>query len=206
MADGGFPPASGLPRSREELRRPQPVDAEIGRRIRALREARRLSLAEVATRLGKSVGFASQVERGLSSLAVRDLARVAALLEVGLVELIEPAVPEGPSSPIRRRAETQLVPFHGQSITKRALAPSREGGLKLFEMRLQPGASSGKELFSHEGEEAGVVQQGSLVLTIGDQTYVLEAGDAFRFNSRTPHGYANLREEEAVILWVNGRG
>ncbi|RZK82780.1 MAG: XRE family transcriptional regulator, partial [Methylobacterium sp.] len=44
-----------------------PVDRAVGQRLRALRQERRLSLEKVAASTGLSIGFISQVERGLSS-------------------------------------------------------------------------------------------------------------------------------------------
>ena len=45
----------------------------LARDIRALRKARGLTLAEIGARLGRSVGWLSQVERGLSIPSLGDL-------------------------------------------------------------------------------------------------------------------------------------
>jgi transcriptional regulator with XRE-family HTH domain len=182
---------------------PEGIDGEIGRRIRLLREARRLSLAEVALRIGKSVGFVSQVERGLSSLAIREVVRIAEILEVDFLSLVSPGGVEGEASPVRRAAETAPKPFHASGITKRPLAPANPGALQLFVMSLEPGASTGTELYHHEGEEAGVVTEGSIHLTVGAETYALAEGDSFRFASSIPHGFANAAVGRSVVLWVN---
>ncbi|RWF26647.1 MAG: XRE family transcriptional regulator, partial [Mesorhizobium sp.] len=52
--------------------------------IRALRKARGLTLAEIALRLGRSVGWVSQVERGLSVPSLGDLRAFAELFGVPL--------------------------------------------------------------------------------------------------------------------------
>lgn len=47
------------------------ADIRVGRRVRALRLERNLSLAELAAKAGVSIGALSQIERGLSSLRVK---------------------------------------------------------------------------------------------------------------------------------------
>ena len=66
-----------------------------------------------------------------------------------------------------------------------------------------PGGSTGDDLYSHQGEEAGLVLQGRIELQIGAEHFQLEAGDSFSFPSHLPHRYANPGSEEAVIVWAN---
>ena len=47
------------------------ADILVGRRVRALRLERNLSLADLGSRAGISIGALSQIERGISSLRVR---------------------------------------------------------------------------------------------------------------------------------------
>jgi transcriptional regulator with XRE-family HTH domain len=188
-----------------EPRNTHAIDGTIGRRLRLLRETRRMPLAAMALSLGKSVGYLSQVERGLSSLPVRDLVRIAELLGVDFLSLVSPVETGEAVSPIRRADDTSPVVFHPSGITKRPLAPPAPGDLQLFLMTLEPGSSTGTDLYSHEGEEAGLVIEGSIRLTIATATHDLAQGDAFRFASSTPHGFANAAEQRSVVLWVNSR-
>src|SRR5437870_1926515 len=63
------------------------MDLEVGRRIRDLRRTRELSLETVALRTDLSIGFVSQIERGLSSPSLRVLATLADVLGVGIAAL-----------------------------------------------------------------------------------------------------------------------
>ena len=58
------------------------LSANIGRDLRAIRQSKGLTLAEVAGRLGRSIGFLSQVERGISVLSTQELRKVAELFDV----------------------------------------------------------------------------------------------------------------------------
>src|ERR1700758_3662561 len=63
------------------------MDLAVGRRIRELRRARALSLETVVARTDLSIGFVSQIERGLSSPSLRVLATLADVLGVGIAAL-----------------------------------------------------------------------------------------------------------------------
>ncbi len=68
---------------------PIAADLAVGQRLRALRQARNLSLKAVAAATGLSIGYLSQVERGLSSPSLRVLTGVADLLGIGLGALFD---------------------------------------------------------------------------------------------------------------------
>ena len=64
----------------------EPLSASqlLARDIRALRKARGLTLAELGARLKRSIGWLSQVERGLSAPSLADLRAFAELFGVPL--------------------------------------------------------------------------------------------------------------------------
>src|SRR5882757_9231766 len=63
------------------------MDLAVGRRIRDLRRSKEMSLETVAARTELSIGFISQIERGLSSPSLRVLATLADVLGVGIAAL-----------------------------------------------------------------------------------------------------------------------
>src|SRR5712675_1292620 len=63
------------------------MDVAVGQRIRNLRRSRAMSLETVAVRTDLSIGFLSQIERGLSSPSLRVLATLADVLGVGVAAL-----------------------------------------------------------------------------------------------------------------------
>lgn len=67
---------------------------------------------------------------------------------------------------------------------------------------LEPLARSDEQIH-HVGEELGYVLEGELELTLGDQSYSLQAGDSFYFPSTEPHSYRNPGDTVTRILWVN---
>jgi len=75
-----------------------------------------------------------------------------------------------------------------------------DGDLQILYERYQPGADTGQSMLSHDAEEGGIVLQGRLEVTVGDQVQVLTNGDAYRFNSRLPHRFRNAGNEECLVV------
>ena len=99
------------------------ADVSVGRRVRALRLERGLSLAELANKAGISIGALSQIERGMTSLRVKVIWPLSAALEVEPSALIS----EGPDVMndlycVRAQSRRSL-PVHSEGISKELLSP-----------------------------------------------------------------------------------
>ena len=76
------------PKAKTAARPPEPaMDLAVGQRIRDLRREHKLSLETIAARTDLSIGFLSQIERGLSSPSLRVLATLADAVGVGISTL-----------------------------------------------------------------------------------------------------------------------
>jgi transcriptional regulator with XRE-family HTH domain len=183
------------------------VDLAVGSRIRDLRRARAMSLEVVAARADLSIGFISQIERGLSSPSLRVLATLADVLGVGIAGLFgATSHDDGASNGIvTREVQRAELKLWRTGVSKQLLSPAgTENRLNLFLVHLEPGGSTGDELYTHDGEEAGLVLEGEMILTVDAETWTLKQGDSFRFASRRPHRFSNpAHDAKAVVLWVN---
>jgi transcriptional regulator with XRE-family HTH domain len=183
------------------------MDIAVGRRIRDLRRARQLSLETVAARTDLSIGFLSQIERGLSSPSLRVLATLANVLGVGIAALFgaSPSADSASDHVVTRGLQRPELHLWRTGISKQLLSPAGpENRLNLFLVHLEAGGSTGDELYTHDGEEAGLVLEGEMMLTVDTETWSLKTGDSFRFASRRPHRFSNPADDaKAVVLWVN---
>ncbi|MBN8940819.1 MAG: helix-turn-helix transcriptional regulator [Rhizobiales bacterium] len=186
---------------------PATVDREVGARIRALRQAKGLSLDTVAGTAGLSIGFLSQIERGLSSPSLKALASLADALGLPIAGLFEARTPSDEAGTIVVHAdERSVLQLWRSGIVKQLLTPDGpDATLNVFLIILAPGASTGDEPYSHRGEEAGLVLEGAITLTVDARSWTLKAGDSFRFESVRPHRFANAGKGEARVVWVNAR-
>lgn len=198
------------------------IDRVVGQRIRALRREQGLSLETVADRCGVSIGFLSQIERGLSSPSLRVLTALADVLGVSFASLFV-ADGEGKRGRRKKSANGYAVEADGEVVIRsgrraklklwrsgihKQLLTKPEAGSRLayFLMHMEPGATSGEELYSHSGREAGLVMEGRLRLTVGEETWDLERGDSFSFASSRPHRFVNAARGRTVIVMVHVPG
>ncbi len=174
----------------------------IGQEIKSLRKAKGLSLQALAAASGKSIGFLSQVERGLSKATISDLHAIAQALDVKINWFFPQGDAAGPSEGgvVVRRGQRRQLTF-ASGIADHLLSPNLGGPLELLWSIMEPGADSG-EAYRHVGDEAGVVIRGRLDLWVGERFFALGEGDSFSFASTTPHRYRNPGDTPTQLVWV----
>lgn len=183
------------------------LDRLLGGRIRHRRRTLGLSLAQVAQATDTSIGLLSQIERGLSSPSVRLLAELAAVLQTSLGDFFVEAGP----APLRRedsivtRAQARKkLDFWRTGISKELVTPQTAApGTDMFLVAIEPGGTTGAQVYTHAGEDAGFVLEGELELSVDGESYLLRPGDGFRFKSMLPHSFRNPGRIAARVLWVN---
>lgn len=179
-------------------------DLSLGLAVRRARQARGLSLKQVADAANVSVGFLSQIERGISSPSVRALRAICAILDVPVLELLGggEADPNNEARRIVRAGQRRRVDFGDKGMVKEFLTVHDQGLLQVMELTLDPDGGSGEDAYNHEGEECGVVLEGRLELYVDGAVYRLGEGDAFHFESASPHKFRNLANGRTRILWI----
>jgi DNA-binding transcriptional MerR regulator/quercetin dioxygenase-like cupin family protein len=169
----------------------------IGSHLRQLRTKRKLSLAEVASAVGISVGFLSAMERSQMSGSVGTLRKLARFYKTNILDFYDAT---GASSRQVQPAQRKVLQA-GPGVRMELLA----WGNTVMEphlFRVAPDAGSG-DSYTHEGEEFMYVLRGQLSITLEKEEYRLKAGDSFYFESATPHHWKNPGRAETWVLWVN---
>ncbi|MDX5361546.1 MAG: cupin domain-containing protein [Alphaproteobacteria bacterium] len=179
-------------------------DQALGALMRQARKDRSLSMHAVATRAGLSVGLISQIERGLTSPSIRSLRLLADAIGVPVESFFTNAetVADEEAEFVVRPANRRLLDLRRAGITMQITTPRTRGDLQMFLTEIEPGAYSGPELDTHDGEEAGVVIAGQLDLWLGEKRFHLFEGDAFRYRASTPHRYGNPGKTVTRVHWV----
>ena len=185
----------------------------LGTRIRQIRHAKKLTIVEVGGRAGLSASYVSQVEREVANPSVGTVNRIAKALGVGMSVFFEgperadlsdnggSGVDKIPTRTVRREERKSLT-YPGSHIRHELLIPDLRHNLEVLLSRAPPGSDSGEFDFSHEGEECGVVLSGTVELTVGEHSYILEAGDTIRFDGKEPHAWKNVGSDELEVIWI----
>lgn len=181
-----------------------PEDAEhrLGETVRLLRQRAGLSIQDVAQRTGLSTGMISQLERALTSPSVRSLRLLSIALGVPISHFFEPHAPDPSSQYIVRRNDRRLLRLTASGVLKESLTPAQGGALEIYELTLNPGASSGPDFVQHVGEKAVYVLSGRIRIWLDHEPHVLDAGDSVCFPSTVPHMFDNPEATVARAIWV----
>ena len=182
------------------------IDARVGARIRARRLDRRMRLQQLAERTGLSIGFISQIERGISSPSLAALTHLADALDVSLAQLFDaPRAAAAPGEIVVRTGTRGKLTAWRSGIYKQLLTADTPSRFSFYLMTMEPASGSGSELYAHDGEEAGLVMQGKLRLSVEDRTWTLARGDSFHFSSERPHRFENASRGKTVVAMLNLR-
>ena len=178
---------------------------DLGRRVRAARQAQDLTL-ETASRLcGVSRSTLSKVENGLMSPTFDVLQKIVHGLKIEIGELFgsTPRVSASGRRALTRKNEGQRHAYRGYQMELLATDLAHKAMLP-FRIRISAHTLDAFDDWGrHEGEEFLYVISGSVCLY--SELYApthLNAGDSLYFDSRTGHAAVSTSEEDAEVLWM----
>ena len=175
------------------------MDSDIGVRLKALRNMYGLSQREVAKRAGVTNSTISLIEQGRVSPSVDSLKKVLDSFSLTLIEFLTMDLEEADDK-IYFAKEDLLEFFENGAHLKLVGANRKDRKLRFLHERYEPGAHSGDEMLTHDSEEAGMVIQGKIELTVGQKSRTLNEGDSYYINNKIPHRFKNVGKSEAVII------
>jgi len=179
---------------------PQDQGFDVGARLRAVREKYGLSQRELARRAGVTNGTISLIEQNKNSPSVASLKKVLDGIPIALSEFF--ALDLTPNNRVFFKAEDLVELASGPISFRQVSGDLRNRKLQIIHERYAPGADTGKSMLRHEGEEGGIVLQGRIEITVGHHCGVLDAGDAYYFDSRLPHRFRNVSDQYCEIISV----
>ncbi|RAY11723.1 transcriptional regulator [Actinomadura craniellae] len=158
---------------------------DVGRRVRALREARGLSLSELARRAGVGKATLSGLENGTRNPTLETLWAVTAQLGVPMTAIL---VEAGPGAP-----EPAAVPvMHGTAVAATLLEVFDDGDVtyELYRLDLPAGTEQVSPAHHAGVTEHLTVFAGTLRAGPLDAPLTGGPGDHLSWRSDVPHGYA----------------
>lgn len=170
----------------------------LGQRLRERRLALGLTLKEVADGAGLSVGFISQVERGLTAPSLSSLVSIAKVLGSDISAFLRQPQP---LTSYTRHDQRPVYSIGGQTVSYERVSSSFPGRvIRSVIVHQPPGYRS--EPISHEGEELMFVLEGEVTSDVDGKHLVLRAGDSVHHPSSRRHALWNHSDRSATVLWV----
>ena len=166
----------------------------VGRRLRSVRTARRMTLDDLSRMTGISVSTLSRLESGGRKPTLELLLPLAQTFGLPLDDLVgAPPIgdPRVHPPPVRRNGMTVIPLSH---------IPGPQQALKM----VIPATKDAPRLTRHEGHEWMYILSGELRLIVGDHDSVLLPGQAAEFDTRTAHWFGSTGRGPVEILSLLG--
>jgi transcriptional regulator with XRE-family HTH domain len=168
---------------------------DVGPRLKAIRLQRGVTLTALAATTGISKSTLSRLENGQRRPSLELLLPLAHTYRVPLDDLV--GAPEVGDPRIR------LKPGR---VKGRAVIPltRQPDGMQVWKIVI-PATKIDPEPRGHDGHEWIYVLSGHLRLVVGDQDWVLSAGEVAEFDTQVPHWFGSTGNEPAEILSIFAR-
>ncbi len=172
----------------------------VGRRIKTVRKARKLTLAKLAEMANLSASHLSQIERDRSTPSLMTLASVAKALEVNLRDLFES---EQDQFHIARIDHDEEDGSDASLVTgSRLTSPETGWNLEVDRLTLYPGAPC-LEFEPYSGEVLGYVLKGTLLFETDDGKFELQEGDSIHYDANHSYRLCCRGEGPCTVIWCN---
>ena len=180
---------------------------KVGEKIKDLRQKDNISLQELSAKSGYSTAVLSQIENHLVSPSLGVLVHLAQAMEVSIGaffgrEETEPftLIRKGEEHTVSRFASKEGVRY---GYTYESLGAGKKNRrMEPFVITLEPATIKNDKCYGHEGEEFIYVLEGSVDVTLGEHTDILEEGDCIYYDSVIPHKVQSHGGGTAKILAV----
>lgn len=171
---------------------------DLGTRLRLARRRYGLSQRKLAKASGVSNATISLIEKGRYNPTVGTIFRLLSALPMSIAEFWDLEL--GEPEQIFFSFE-ELTRIKHNRVTYWLVGDGSPGGTMAFQYeRYEPGMD-GRELQTEaEAEVAGFVIDGALEVTVGEQSRILRAGDAYRFSTKIPHRFRVVGKQPATSV------
>lgn len=176
--------------------------SQLGQCLKAARQARGLTLKQVAEKTGMALSTLSKVENGLMSLTYDKLLQLTSGLQMDIAELFSPAAPRPETGrPVTARRSISRA-GQGQVVNTRFYTYTYQCtdliGKRMVPMLAEVRARTLDEfgpLLRHSGEEYFLVTRGTIAVhTEFYAPEILNEGDGIYIDSTMGHAYLNAGE------------
>ena len=168
------------------------LDAIIGKNLRALRDARGLSLDAMAKVSGLNRTLLGQIELGTHTPGVNVVWRIARAFDVPFAQLL--SAPRTTATTILRKSTAKRLVSADGRFSSRALFPFGDSEkVEFYELWLAAHARDDAEAHQPGAKENLVVTKGQLVLELNGARHELGEGDAIVFGADVPLAVVSRR-------------
>ncbi len=169
------------------------MESGIGFRVKQLRVVKGYSLRELAELSGLNINTLSMVENDKTSPSVATLQKLAAALEIPIVDFFTPI--DEKDQVVLTRAEKRDSSLLGQTRMQSLTSGFFKEGVRAFVITIPNKEEASPHAVDHSGFEFVYCLSGKLTYHVQAETYLLQAGDSLIFDSSIDHCWENSQED-----------
>lgn len=175
----------------------------IGERLKGLRDVLDIPLSEVAGLCGMTEEAYRDMEEGCGDLSISALQKISRQYGIALDVLLFGEEPHMCSYFLTRKGQGMSVERR-KAYSYRSLASGFRGRkAEPFMVTVEPKADGTTlETNTHQGQEFNLVAEGSMEITIGKKSFVLNEGDSIYFDATRPHCMRALNNKPVRFLAI----
>jgi len=196
----------------------------IGSKLKAIRKKYGYTLEELSKKCNLSKTYISQIENNIqTNPSIGTLKKIFDVFNIPILHLfntdedhvnedkiiIEKKHITKKDKPdidknvfVVRKNNRKIMRYASADWTIELLSPDLKRKMEFILTTASPGKTSGPETLKHEGEECGLILEGSIVFTIEGKDYLLNEGDSIYFNSNLEHSWSVIGDKTVKKIWV----
>jgi transcriptional regulator with XRE-family HTH domain len=175
----------------------------LGERIKTLRTEQGMTLAELGDKANLSISYLSQIERDKTSPSLPTLETIAKSLNTGLRYLFDYNSDE--TAFVVRANKSTAATTPSAPIERYPLMPlSGNPEIEVYRITIHSNSLI-EEIDQFAGEEIIFVLEGELTILIGDEQFILKAGDSIHYDALLMHSWKNSSNQSCVMIWGRAR-
>ena len=181
------------------------IELRIGQKAKNLRQTHKITLKELSQKTNLSVGYLSQFERGINTIAIDSLGKIANVYGVELSYFFPNSEFTEKESIVMKSYEQNILDVIGNDYIVKILSNGTMDH-KLYPRVIEILPQFNPEeiqTYGHEGEEFIYILEGILTLTSKDDKYILYPGDSAYYFSTDKHNWSNETNKIVKILCVS---
>lgn len=176
---------------------------KFGKRLKALRKERKMTLAELSRKSGVQIATLSRMESNIMTGTLDSHVRICKALGISLADFyaeIESASKTASVARVKKEAEPPLR-TRKSTLEMLTTGASRKKMMPLL-LKIRKGGKTHSEKNKVGTEQFVYVFGGKVIAKVGKEIYKLSKGDSMYFDASLPHALYNNGKSEARLLSV----
>lgn len=181
------------------------IELKIGQRAKKLRQNKKITLKELSEKTNLSVGYLSQFERGINTIAIDSLSKIAKVYDVELNHFFPNSNLNNEKSVVMKSYQQKFLDVIGNNYIVKLLSngsSNHELYPRIIEI-LPQSTPETIQSYGHGGEEFIYVLEGILTLIFKEEKHHLYPGDSAHHFSTDIHNWGNETNNIVKLLCVS---